>query len=116
MGENLLSGDEICKIIEACSKRRVSKLEFGPLKLDFQPPVHACVNKAPGPAQPDSNPENILREQEQKSKEAIEEEEIRLREEQIAELWLTNPAEAERLMELGELQPEASTEGPEDGS
>lgn len=101
---HFLSGEEICKIIEVCSKRGVSQLKLGPLSLDFQafqPTRQKPV--APGPAIPDSAPEAVLQEQKAIETQALEREEILTREEQVAELLLTDPAEAERLMELGDL-------------
>jgi hypothetical protein len=111
---HFLSGDEICKIIEVCSKRGVSQLKLGPLSLDFQafqPTRQKPV--APGPAIPDSAPEEVTREQQAIEKLALEKEEILTREGQIAELLLTDPAEAERLMEIGDLVPaQEESDGP----
>lgn len=101
MADHLLSGTEICKIIEACARRKVAKLEFGPLKLEFQPPVEHRPPLAPGPASPVLEPENVIREkQAQEHERALEAEEIRTREEQIAELQITDPLAAEELMQL----------------
>jgi hypothetical protein len=77
----------------------------------FQPTRQKPV--APGPAIPDSAPEEVTREQQAIEKLALEKEEILTREGQIAELLLTDPAEAERLMEIGDLVPaQEESDGP----
>lgn len=100
--KDFLSGEEVCKIIETCAKNKVYSLKCGPLELSFSP---AKELSAPGPTIPASNPEKIIQEQQEEQKKAIEEEELDTREDQIADLLLTDPAKAEELMEQGELEP-----------
>ena len=114
--ENLLSGDEICKIIEACAKRKVAELEFGALKLKFGPFTAQRTTPAPGPAIPAPVPENILQEQTKAQEEALLVEEIKTREEQIAELIITNPLAAEELMQSEDYVGKAQEEPDDDGT
>lgn len=102
--KNFLSGDEVCKIIESASKARVTKLKFGDLEVFFTPGGLEPADLGPGPALPGALAQ-ISVEQAKEQEAAILKEEILTREDQMAELWLTDPAEAERLLELGELAP-----------
>lgn len=97
----MLSGSEICKIINACAKKGVSKLQLGPLLVEFG---QQNQTSAPSPVKL-AFPENVIQEQEKESKNALEAEEINLREQQIAELQLTDPLKFEEMLESGQLEP-----------
>lgn len=109
---HFLSAVDICTIIKTCHGRGVTKLKLGALELEFEPPAESRHSKtpAPGPALPEISPGNVLQEQQQEETKSFEAEELRTRDEQLAELQLTNPAEYERLLELGEISEEAQEE------
>lgn len=105
-----LSAQDICTIVETCAKRRVAKLQFGALLVEFNPEAGSRPShQAPGPAKPEAS-EEVIREQKTAEEAALTEEEIVTREEQIAELWLTDPLRAEEMLESGDLQPDTRLE------
>lgn len=101
--KNFPSAEEVCKIVDICARNRVAKLKFGPLLVVFDPPEWISHTPAPGPATPVQAPENVILEQQNEEKRSLEEEEINLREQQIAELLVSDPLKAEELMEQGDL-------------
>lgn len=112
MDKTFISGAEICKIIESCAKKGVLELKYGPLHLKFAGKTQEST--ARGPKIPtESAPENIIQAQNKEQEEALFREELKTRDEQIAELIVTDPLLAEELMAEGEL--EESNDGPNDG-
>lgn len=101
--ENFISGEEICKIIQIAAKSGVTKMQFGPLALEFGNPPK---KSAPGPAQPEV-PENVSQEQQHEEEKALLNEELKTKEEQFSELWITNPLEAEKLLASEEVSKES---------
>lgn len=97
--ENKLSTDDVCRIIEACAKSGVSECQFSTLTVRFDRPV-----APPAEQQLVTAPVQISAEQIQAAMRSLEAEEIKHREDQIAELQLTDPAAAERLIVDGELE------------
>lgn len=93
--KGFLSGDAVCSIVDACAKSKVSHFRWGNLEFCFS----GSLALEPSPFK--LAPEYAL--QEQIEKDEIEREEISTREDQIAELWITNPAKAEEMLEQGEL-------------
>lgn len=110
--KNFLSGAEICTIMETCAKNGVYTLKCGPLELTFHKPPES-PKTAPEPTNSVTNPQDIIEVMKKTEQSSLEKEEILTREEQIAELMLTDPAKAEELMEQGELV--ADSEENEDG-
>lgn len=108
MKSKSLSGEEIVKIIDACAKRKVVKLKLGDLELDFQP--RSTQSPATGPAIPAPSPQ-VLVEQTQEQEKSILKDETDLKEEQLAELQLTNPAEYERLLLAGKIELDEESDG-----
>lgn len=97
--KNFLSGKEICTIIETCAKKGVGEFSYGPLSFNFGNRL------APQPARNGpQKPENVIQEQQNIEKETLLTEELRTKDDQIAELMITNPLLAEELMIEGELE------------
>lgn len=99
MDKPFLSSEEICRIIEVCSKRGVSYFEYGHLSIEL-------TNREAVPAinSKKISSGNVLQEQEKIEQTELLAEEIKTREEQIAELMITDPLTAEEMIERGELE------------
>lgn len=121
MEQNFPKADEVCRIIAACRKSGVSSLKFGPLEVVFgghaaegvlrdsaQAPISGV---APTPATEDAG--QIIQAQQQAEQASHEEQEILVREQNYAELVITDPLEAERLMEEGDAEPTGEIDGAE---
>lgn len=92
----------------------MTRLKLGPLELDFRPLERVVPTPAPGPATP--VPENVIQAQKQEEEQALLAEEIRTKDQQLAELLLTDPAAYEKMLEDQDLVPETdATEGDDDG-
>lgn len=104
MAESSLSADEICRILEASAKAGVRVLKFGTLEATFEPsgvvPPTATDQR---PAPPTPAAEIAEPNHERQTRESIELDELALREDQVGELLLSDPLEAERLISEGEL-------------
>lgn len=92
----------MCRIITTCATSGVGKFKLGGLELKFENPPETIPFEAP---------EKIEREflipvpdHEKNEKEAVELDEIRMKEEQVAMLILEDPAEFERQLVSGELE------------
>lgn len=96
---------ELCDLIRACGASGVADLSFGTLHIQF----HAPDTKREEHQWPVHDDQADLPEEnrEQRSvadeKEAIEADELQLREDQLAMALLENPAEFEKLLVAGEL-------------
>jgi hypothetical protein len=107
--KSLLSGTEICLIMEAGSKAGVAELKFRDLHVTFGRPAEQVVGMSvpyPFVQRPSVQPEvaDLTSEQHAKqTKDAIEMDEITLREERLAKLLIEDPAEYERQLSDGEL-------------
>lgn len=109
-----LTAHDVCLIIKECGVAKVAKLEFCGLRLEFGPSAgqavpdyaSAHVFQAPTPT-PETEISEIQRKEAEK---AFVKDEVDVREDQIAELLVTDPVEAEKLLIAGEL------EEPEDGT
>lgn len=96
-------------ILESCAKHGVSQLKLGPLEVAFGGPIQSLEQiPPPGAAQPATSPENVIQAQHTEERNAHEEQEVATREQQVAELLITDPYLAEQLAAQGELTlPEA---------
>jgi hypothetical protein len=95
----------VCAIIESSAKNGVRLLKLADLHIEFGPAPFSLgspypITPTPAAAVAEPNHERI-------SQEGLEAEELRTREDQIAELLLTDPLAAEEMMRLGELQEDA---------
>lgn len=109
--KSVLKAEEVCSIISTCGTANVSELSFGDLHVRFgapkperQPEPLAPVGQSQ-PTTPPS-PETVLSEKEADriAKETLELQELLTREQQMAELNLTDPVEYERQLAAGELE------------
>lgn len=103
--DQLLSAEDVCKILESCSKNGVRELKFAELAVSFGPAPLVAHFPAPGPEISGQNPENVIQVQTQEEEKTQEEQGLSLRQRQIAELMITDPYHAEQLMQSGELIP-----------
>lgn len=108
--ESLPNATEICKIIVTCRRAGVSSLKLGPLEVEFgarsapplpDPALQVHIGAVPPPAA--QVPEQTIQAQREIEKLSLEEQGIQTREEQVAELLVTDPLLAEDLMMMGEL-------------
>jgi hypothetical protein len=105
-----LSADEVCRIIEACSKANVRILKFAGLKVELAatpapeitpvPMSELVLEQSSSEAEISEIQRNII------SKEVLESAEEELRERQIEDLLITDPLEAERMIQNRELEDE----------
>lgn len=115
-----LDGKEIPGIIESCAKNGVELLRFGGLELKLRPMTLKITPEGtllvPEPTNSEHlspSPEIIVQEQQKEEVKAIEQDELALREEQIAELLITDPLRAEEMMEEGLLEKDVDERGDE---
>ncbi|MBL7716588.1 MAG: hypothetical protein JNL01_14080 [Bdellovibrionales bacterium] len=102
------STTEICRILEVGAKVGVQELRFHGLHVRFGRPAESL---SPGPALarpsiPSSAPPEKAISEEQHNKQtqdALEADELRLKEDRLAQLFIENPLEAERMLMNGEL-------------
>lgn len=116
-----LDPDQIARIIEASALHGVTLLKFGDLEIWFGPhvkpgttPAHPSA-EVPNVETPIHTPvaEMTEKQHDDANAKAIEQNEIDLREQQIAELLITDPEEAEKLIRQGELQDADDESGDE---
>ncbi len=109
--KSVLKADEVCGIILHSGKANVSELTFGDLHVRFgapkserQPEELSLVGQSQ-PTVPTSS-ETILSDEEAAriTKDTLEIQELLTREQQMAELQLTDPVEYERQLAAGELE------------
>lgn len=116
-----LASSDIALIIKACARHGVATLKFGDLSLSFSPQVETPRTEPtfPGevrpwetgdpvevPSEPHVQPPvTEMTDQERKNIEraAFEQDELTLREQQFAELMVTDPEAAEQMLVDGEL-------------
>lgn len=105
--KSALSSLEICSILESCAKCNVSLLKFGDLHVEFGRQANPSE---PAPSEPTSH---IIKNSDKEisdtkhaelTKEALEVEELRTKEEILAELIITNPLKAEEMIRNQELE------------
>lgn len=123
-----LSAEDLCRIIKACRESGVSELKFGELHAVFRQQTDEV--RAPSLARRDRMSELVEMErrlrahstrppapaaaiaanQAKEAKRALEEDETKLKNEELAELYLTNPKLAEEMLNQGELEDDEQTE------
>ena len=108
----MLKSEEICAIIKVCGEAKVHVLKFEGLYLRFDTPVdptteawtRARSQVAPAP---DFQPQPATQERVDDLKKieayGMTQDELALRTEELAELWVTRPELAEQLLMDGEL-------------
>lgn len=90
---------ELCGILKECSRSGVAKLKFGELEVEFQKPTEKLEGE---PLSPRALTE-ILAEQQKIHNVSLKTDEIRLKEQALAELPITDPLQYEELLMRGEL-------------
>jgi hypothetical protein len=98
-----LSAQEICDIIRACGEQGVAELKFGDLQVVFPPKWGSWPGQKPLSFASSSEAALSEAQTTQIAAETLEKEAISLKEDQLAELALTDPLEYERLLSEGEL-------------
>lgn len=97
--------EQVCAIISKCAESGVTELKFGDLHVSFQPKSEQTTQAAtwarPAHHSDTEISEELLR---QTDKERLEQDERRFREEQLAEMMLTDPLAYEELLASGELE------------
>ena len=101
----LLNAEDFCKIISACAQNGVISIKMDGLEACFQAPVHIAHQAVPATDQAEKDLGDTIRAQQNEEVRSIEEQDLKLKEDRLAELMLTDPFEAEKLMQLGELEP-----------
>lgn len=102
---NTFTAAEISEIIRQCSAQGVTELKYGDLHLAFRPKIEMEMGEQ-NPSRHQTKPTEAAISDEQhdkQSKQSLEKDEMDLREQQIAELHITNPLLAEQLMVEGDL-------------
>lgn len=108
-----LSPNEIRVILEACEKTGVAELAFGDFQVIFGLKPRKIWEESdqslaqPEPFQSHSRPTvGIVGIQENIARKALEDDEIALKEDQIADLLIEDPVELERMVRDGEITDE----------
>lgn len=104
--------DAVCKILEACARFGVVRIEMPGLKADLALQVgfqHAT--QGAGPTIPPLLAEETIRAQEKAEAASLESQELAAKEQRIAELLLTDPLAAEELLMEGALTPDEDADG-----
>jgi hypothetical protein len=96
--------DEISRILELGLKNGVSKLEYMELKVEYFA-RDSLPQNSPLASYPISVENGLTEEQHHEQlKKVIEEEELRVREQQLEQLLITDPFKYEELVRQGELE------------
>lgn len=108
-----LSTDDVIRIIESSAKCGVVVLKFQDLMVSFDKQVEPEVVLPGGPANNSASMVEAPTEQQLQTQDqrAFEKSEMELRDEQLAELAITNPLEFERLINQGELEDDTDIDG-----
>ena len=113
------SPDEICRIIKSCKFAGVSSLELGNLKVRFASSVASEPNRRNKRTQ--AQEEAVVSQEtapptnhETQAQEALEVDELHLKEERLAMLMLEDPQEFERQLAAGDLEEMVEDESEHD--
>lgn len=103
----LLSTKEVCRIIKLGKKAGLSELKFGELHVSFKSPIEQVAKATMRQPRIPSVPVKAPTENTQK--EALAQDELRLREDQLAMALIEDPVRYEQLLRDGELSDELDT-------
>ena len=108
-----LKANDICGLIEVCGRSGVASMKWGDLELTFQTELkeqHLTQQAWPVPISPLSADTEISEAKHKNyddfQRTRLESDEQRLREDQLAEMLLTDPVQYEELLASGELEDE----------
>lgn len=112
-----LSSVEVCSILQSCAQHKVMELKFQDLQVSFSKPTETLPGEAsvgatsrpPVKAMTDQQHSNNARA-------ALEQDELLLREQQLEELKITDPAEYERQIRDGELEDDDTADSDDEQS
>lgn len=104
--ENLLKSEELEAILKLCARYQVKTLKCPNLELSWD--EHVVINDTPVPKA------EILAEQSNEEKRALLQSELETRQNQIADMLIEDPSQAEELIAEGELVDEADGNEAED--
>lgn len=113
--KSVLSVADICRILKACGEASVTELKFGDLHVrrDSQSPAAApSASVEPAPAPPPTA--EIVETQRKESERAQIQAEVTLRQQQLSQMLIEDPLEAERLLSQGDLIDDAFDEDDEE--
>ena len=111
MTDELLKSVDICNILDACFRNGVTRLTFGGLNVSFVTLPKMEHESVSAETIAEEVLGNTIQAQQQAENLSHEEQGILLREDQIAELLISDPAKAEEMMMYGELEPEGEDDG-----
>lgn len=109
-----LNVKDVCDIIQKCADCGVGELKFGPLELKFHqisvPVTTSGQNPAPHIEEPSQGPENDAPTMSPELLKKIEED---IKQDQLAEMLITDPAQFEELIFSGEVVNDDEARGTE---
>jgi len=116
---NGLSSDEVCSIIKVCGEVKVSCIQYRDLTVWFGPQPELSdlprLDSNLAASMPSSQTEAAISAiQENQAKEALEQDEEKLKEDELALMLIENPQMAEKLLIEGKLDEEADESDAED--
>lgn len=98
----LLSSKEVCDIVRTCEAAGVAHFSLGTLVIDFGKKAEARI--------PVLAPEAAISDaQTTIAKEALEQDELTIKQDQLAQMFVEDPARAEALLLAGELEENGAT-------
>ena len=114
----VLSTDEVLRIIQTCAASGAIELKFNGLEIKFGA---GKPEPAPSPGESPSQTVQVPAVAEmteiqhtEQTKKAVEKDELLLREQQMAELMITDPLEYERQVNQGELEDDTDESADDD--
>lgn len=111
-----LSSDDVCAIIKASGDSGVTSLKFGYLQIEFGKPIEQTrvdlVQSAPTPpSNPDTEISDDARVMRDKAELVVDE--LKTRDDQVAQMLIEDPLRAEQLLLDGELEDDDESDGSE---
>lgn len=102
----VLTADEVCRIIEVCGESQVSELKFGDLHLVMGGPTlrPASTDAEVAPNHSPVAPAAIVAIQKQEAERSLVQAEADLKRDQLDQMIIEDPSQAERLLIQGELE------------
>lgn len=100
-----LKSKDICNIIRVCSKSHVSRIKMGDLEIEFRGSgIEKQVPVTIAEATNCEKPQNLEASYATVEEEVIEQEGVKLREEQLLQMAIEDPVEYEKLIASGDLE------------
>ncbi len=98
--KNEFSVADVCLILESCGKNHVAELKLGALQVKFGSQARETTS---GAVELSVDAAELASLQEKLAQKSLESDEIRVREQQVAEMPLTDPLLYEEMLARGEL-------------